>query len=707
MKNLYYLFIVLLTMSTSAQVGIGVSAANISTSAQLEVNSTTKGFLTPRMTMVQRNAIVNSTTGLLVYQTDSVAGFYYFDGTVWKQNLGLSSYGTANQVLTTDGAGATTWANAPAATPGVDLTTNQTVGGLKTFSSEDGLMATGTIDLGNSASLGPGTRMMWYPKKAAFRAGQIDGTQWNDSSIGKYSSAMGYNAIASGSYSTAFGRSVSATGNHSIAMGYNASSVSESVSLGNNTNASGNNSVAFGKNTTSSGNYSTAMGFATIASGLHTSALGIYTTARSFSETVIGTYNTDYTPASTAFFNATDRLFVIGNGLNGAKSDALVMLKNGNTTFSGQIKTGTVTYPNTNGTANQILTTDGAGNATWANAPAATPGVDLTTNQTVNGLKTFSSEDGLIATGTFGSGTTSSLGAGTRMMWYPKKAAFRAGQVDGTQWNDANIGDYSFAAGQNNQASGSNSSVLGVNSTASGVFSSAIGILNNSSGLASQTLGYSNQANSSFSTAIGTLSRALASYSTAIGNSTTASGEASTTLGNNTFARSYAETTIGTYNTDYTPTSTSIFSATDRLFVIGNGIYGALSDALVMLKNGNTTFSGTITAASVTQSSDLRLKRTITPLQNSLAAVMQLNPVSYEKKNSLASTEYSSKENGFIAQEIKSVFPTLVLEGTDKDKLLSVNYTALIPVLTKAIQEQQKEIEALKALVEKLINQQK
>ena len=44
--------------------------------------------------------------------------------------------------------------------------------------------------------------------------------------------------------------------------------------------------------------------------------------------------------------------------------------------------------------------------------------------------------------------------------------------------------------------------------------------------------------------------------------------------------------------------------------------------------------------------------------------------------------------------------PTLVVEGTDKDKLLSVNYTAIIPVLTKAIQEQQKSIQEQKKAIQ-------
>jgi len=55
--------------------------------------------------------------------------------------------------------------------------------------------------------------------------------------------------------------------------------------------------------------------------------------------------------------------------------------------------------------------------------------------------------DGFLSTGTFGTGTTLSLGAGERMHWYPKKTAFRAGKAYGTEWDDANIGAVSFAFG--------------------------------------------------------------------------------------------------------------------------------------------------------------------------------------------------------------------------------------------------------------------
>ncbi len=50
-------------------------------SAMLDVKSTTKGMLVPRMTQAQRNAIANPATGLMIYQTDVGPGLYYNAGT--------------------------------------------------------------------------------------------------------------------------------------------------------------------------------------------------------------------------------------------------------------------------------------------------------------------------------------------------------------------------------------------------------------------------------------------------------------------------------------------------------------------------------------------------------------------------------------------------------------------------------------------------
>jgi hypothetical protein len=87
MKKIFYFIVALATFTTTAQVGIGVPTANIDASAQLEVASTSKGFLAPRMSETQKNAISSPASGLLVYQIDGTAGFYYYDGLAWKSGL--------------------------------------------------------------------------------------------------------------------------------------------------------------------------------------------------------------------------------------------------------------------------------------------------------------------------------------------------------------------------------------------------------------------------------------------------------------------------------------------------------------------------------------------------------------------------------------------------------------------------------------------
>ena len=52
-------------------------------SSVLDVKSTAKGFLAPRMTQAQRAAISSPATGLLVYQTDGTTGYYYYNGSAW------------------------------------------------------------------------------------------------------------------------------------------------------------------------------------------------------------------------------------------------------------------------------------------------------------------------------------------------------------------------------------------------------------------------------------------------------------------------------------------------------------------------------------------------------------------------------------------------------------------------------------------------
>ena len=73
------LFFCITATSLNAQTGIGTTAPNAS--AKLEIASTDKGLLIPRMTSAQRGLISLPANGLLVYQTDGVIGFYVNSGT--------------------------------------------------------------------------------------------------------------------------------------------------------------------------------------------------------------------------------------------------------------------------------------------------------------------------------------------------------------------------------------------------------------------------------------------------------------------------------------------------------------------------------------------------------------------------------------------------------------------------------------------------
>ena len=82
----------LISLGLNAQTGIGTSTPDAS--AKLDVSSTTKGFLPPRMTTVQRNAIASPATGLTIYNT-TINAFQVYNGTAWYSTVHFigESYG--------------------------------------------------------------------------------------------------------------------------------------------------------------------------------------------------------------------------------------------------------------------------------------------------------------------------------------------------------------------------------------------------------------------------------------------------------------------------------------------------------------------------------------------------------------------------------------------------------------------------------------
>lgn len=81
MKALLLIFLLAIGISIQAQVAVNTDGAAPDNSAMLDVKSTTRGLLAPRMTLAQRNAIVSPASGLMIYQTTDIPGYYYNSGT--------------------------------------------------------------------------------------------------------------------------------------------------------------------------------------------------------------------------------------------------------------------------------------------------------------------------------------------------------------------------------------------------------------------------------------------------------------------------------------------------------------------------------------------------------------------------------------------------------------------------------------------------
>jgi len=112
-----------------------------------------------------------------------------------------------------------------------------------------------------------------------------------------------------------------------------------------------------------------------------------------------------------------------------------------------------------------------------------------------------------------------------------------------------------------------------------------------------------------------------------------------------------------------------------RITAVGAGTFS---------NNLNITSDGTLTTAT----SDIKFKYNIRPLNYGLETLLQLKPVNFQW------IEGEEEDLGFIAQDVAEIIPEAVNTNWNSDLLF--RYESLIPILTKAIQEQQAQIQALK-----------
>lgn len=229
-------------MRITSEGRIGIGTTNPDASAALELNSSNKGFLIPRMTQTERDAISAPATGLQVYQTDNTPGFYYYNGTAWTSVAG--NVNTSNLWTTNGNAGTNPSTNFIGTTDNTPLS-------IKVNNENSGLIdaAKQNTAFGNKALSNNTGGII----NSAFGKGALE---LNTS--GYYNTAIGHDALKSnnGAQNTAVGDAAlysNISGNVNIAVGMNAlwgnKYGSENVAMGYGAAASlvqGYDNIAFG-----------------------------------------------------------------------------------------------------------------------------------------------------------------------------------------------------------------------------------------------------------------------------------------------------------------------------------------------------------------------------------------------------------------------------------------------------------------------------
>ena len=271
-------------MNVSAQspgISINSDGSNADGSAILDVKSSSKGFLMPRMTEVQKNAVSNPASGLMIFQTDGESGFYFYDGTSWS-NL------SKGEAWAFDGnAGTSSGIDFIGTTDAQDLEfrTNNINRMRLTQSGQIEILNTGSSvfvgeGAGNADDLSANQNVFvgyesGFSNTTGFRNTAIGMNSMRSNSIGYHNTSVGYGSMnnITGGYQN--------TSNGYLAMNTNTTGARNSVvgyqGLYKNTIGQGNTAVgwrALYSNT--SGTYNTALGFgANSAGSIYSNSTGI------------------------------------------------------------------------------------------------------------------------------------------------------------------------------------------------------------------------------------------------------------------------------------------------------------------------------------------------------------------------------------------------------------------------------------------------
>jgi hypothetical protein len=522
-------------------------------------------------------------------------------------------------------------------------------------------------------------RVMWYPIKNAFLAGRVRigtpdsvglnsfTTGYESRSRGMYSQAMGFKAIANGDYSTAIGKNAVANNVNSFAFGEGAlADNEEGYAIGRGAVATGYRSFAFGSAGIDKDGYVTDV----------TRALGDYS-------------------------------FAIGQGSNtiGTGSVALGLRDSAKGLFS-------VSIGNSCRAIGDYSTSIGTYSIARGYTSAAIGGWNIASGQSSTAI----------------GGWTIASGMNSTAMGYQTIAS----------------GNYSTAMGLSTRAKGHNSTVMGWGTVASGYYSTAVGWYTKAKAHSSFVIG---QFNDTTCSASAETTRDLNDPLFICGNGTWLESLSNAfTVYNN--GNSYIQSNLGIGTTapvtklDIAGGNNWDLNGGEGDFRIGNSAYrlkfgvalggggagaagimqygmtggynvlslGAQGNYLLYI-NGSSqnvgigtntpgyklTVNGTAWCSSgAWTGSDIRWKKNISVLNNTLSGILSLQAVNYD----LRTDEFpemgfeSQSQIGLIAQDVEKVFPLLVM--TDNTGYKAVAYDKLSAILVEGMKEQQKQIESVR-----------
>jgi len=140
-------------------------------------------------------------------------------------------------------------------------------------------------------------------------------------------------------------------------------------------------------------------------------------------------------------------------------------------------------------------------------------------------------------------------------------------------------------------------------------------------------------------------------------------------------------------------TITTTSSASTYYPTLASSTSGSLTSAYVVSSGfGFVPSTGTLTVTALTESSSIKLKQNITPIDHALESILKLTGVTYDRKDGS-----SKNEAGLIAEHVNKILPNLVSKD-EKGKPTGIHYTKLTAYLIESIKTLKDEIDQLKKI---------